>query len=198
MSPDSNLYLYESLQLQGELQAKQDAAKKYRGVLHGVKVILQNEGPRGLFRGIGSAVRSPISVQDTCIANSHCSISTKSCSTVAVWVSTNRCARVWQPQYTRMLKFNRWVLTSSLVLLLVSLELPRDRPFSSSRPVCNRSPLSFPSAPSTTTRTRLMDCGRSTRRREFLAYTVELARQWYELVSVVPFSCRPTSSRSAA
>ncbi|PWY65884.1 mitochondrial oxaloacetate transporter [Aspergillus piperis CBS 112811] len=43
------------LQLQGELQAKQDAAKKYRGVLHGVKVILQNEGPRGLFRGIGSA-----------------------------------------------------------------------------------------------------------------------------------------------
>ncbi|CAK46679.1 uncharacterized protein An14g06860 [Aspergillus niger] len=55
VSPDSNLYLYESLQLQGELQAKQDAAKKYRGVLHGVKVILQNEGPRGLFRGIGSA-----------------------------------------------------------------------------------------------------------------------------------------------
>ncbi|GAM43083.1 hypothetical protein TCE0_044f17609 [Talaromyces pinophilus] len=41
------------LQLQGELQS--DAVKKYRGVLHGVKVILQNEGPKGLFRGIGSA-----------------------------------------------------------------------------------------------------------------------------------------------
>lgn len=44
------------LQLQGELQAKADAAKKYRGVFHGVKVILQNEGPRGLFRGLGCAV----------------------------------------------------------------------------------------------------------------------------------------------
>lgn len=44
------------LQLQGELQAKADQAKRYKGVLHGVKVILQNEGPRGLFRGIGSAV----------------------------------------------------------------------------------------------------------------------------------------------
>ncbi|OJK01717.1 hypothetical protein ASPACDRAFT_41980 [Aspergillus aculeatus ATCC 16872] len=43
------------LQLQGELQSKTDAVKKYRGVCHGVKVILQNEGPRGLFRGIGSA-----------------------------------------------------------------------------------------------------------------------------------------------
>ncbi|KAF9884603.1 Mitochondrial oxaloacetate carrier protein [Aspergillus nanangensis] len=43
------------LQLQGELQSKGDAVKKYRGVLHGVKVILQNEGARGLFRGIDSA-----------------------------------------------------------------------------------------------------------------------------------------------
>ncbi|KAI9371791.1 mitochondrial carrier domain-containing protein [Aspergillus egyptiacus] len=43
------------LQLQGELQAKSEAVKKYNGVLHGVQVILQNEGPRGLFRGIGSA-----------------------------------------------------------------------------------------------------------------------------------------------
>ncbi|KAJ6036984.1 hypothetical protein N7540_001263 [Penicillium herquei] len=43
------------LQLQGELQTKTEAVKKYNGVLHGVKVILQNEGPRGLFRGIGSA-----------------------------------------------------------------------------------------------------------------------------------------------
>lgn len=29
--------------------------RKYKGVLHGVSVIAQNEGPRGLFRGIGSA-----------------------------------------------------------------------------------------------------------------------------------------------
>ncbi|KAJ5546342.1 hypothetical protein N7494_003927 [Penicillium frequentans] len=43
------------LQLQGELQAKSEAVKLYKGPLHGVKVILQNEGPRGLFRGIGSA-----------------------------------------------------------------------------------------------------------------------------------------------
>ncbi|QKX59237.1 uncharacterized protein TRUGW13939_06369 [Talaromyces rugulosus] len=41
------------LQLQGELQS--DAVKKYKGVFHGIKVILQNEGPKGLFRGIGSA-----------------------------------------------------------------------------------------------------------------------------------------------
>ncbi|EGC44500.1 mitochondrial carrier protein [Histoplasma capsulatum var. duboisii H88] len=43
------------LQLQGELQSKREAVRKYRGVFHGVKVILQNEGARGLFRGIGSA-----------------------------------------------------------------------------------------------------------------------------------------------
>ncbi|KAL1954169.1 hypothetical protein VTO42DRAFT_1577 [Malbranchea cinnamomea] len=43
------------LQLQGELQSKKEAVRKYKGVFHGVKVILQNEGPRGLFRGLGSA-----------------------------------------------------------------------------------------------------------------------------------------------
>ena len=43
------------LQLQGELQAKDVAVRKYKGVLHGVSVIAKNEGPRGLFRGIGSA-----------------------------------------------------------------------------------------------------------------------------------------------
>ncbi|CAI7638353.1 hypothetical protein N7527_002400 [Penicillium freii] len=43
------------LQLQGELQTKNQVAKMYKGPLHGIKVILQNEGPRGLFRGIGSA-----------------------------------------------------------------------------------------------------------------------------------------------
>ncbi|KAK8189285.1 putative mitochondrial oxaloacetate transporter [Phyllosticta capitalensis] len=43
------------LQLQGELQAKKDAPKMYRGVLHGISVILKNEGPKGLFRGINCA-----------------------------------------------------------------------------------------------------------------------------------------------
>jgi solute carrier family 25 protein 34/35 len=51
--PDGDCY---RLQLQGELQSKKDAPKMYRGVFHGIKVILQNEGPKGLFRGIGSAV----------------------------------------------------------------------------------------------------------------------------------------------
>ena len=45
------------LQLQGELQAKQDAPRLYRGVFHGVKVIYQNEGMRGLLRGLNCAVR---------------------------------------------------------------------------------------------------------------------------------------------
>lgn len=54
--PSSDDYTILSLQLQGELQAKTDAAKKYKGVTHAVRVILQNEGPRGLFRGIGVAV----------------------------------------------------------------------------------------------------------------------------------------------
>jgi len=43
------------LQLQGELQSKDVAVKKYKGVFHGVKVIAQNEGAKGLFRGIGAA-----------------------------------------------------------------------------------------------------------------------------------------------
>lgn len=44
------------LQLQGELQSKNEAPRLYKGVFHGVTVILKNEGPRGLFRGIGGAV----------------------------------------------------------------------------------------------------------------------------------------------
>ena len=44
------------LQLQGELQTRKDAPKLYRGVLHGVKVIYQNEGMRGLLRGLNCAV----------------------------------------------------------------------------------------------------------------------------------------------
>ncbi|KAI9683949.1 MAG: Mitochondrial oxaloacetate carrier protein [Trizodia sp. TS-e1964] len=43
------------LQLQGELQSKSEATRKYKGVFQGVSVILKNEGPKGLFRGIGSA-----------------------------------------------------------------------------------------------------------------------------------------------
>lgn len=45
-----------SLQLQGELQSKKDAPRLYRGVFHGASVILKNEGPKGLYRGIGAAV----------------------------------------------------------------------------------------------------------------------------------------------
>ena len=43
------------LQLQGELQSKPLAEKKYRGVLQGVSVITKNEGIRGIYRGIGCA-----------------------------------------------------------------------------------------------------------------------------------------------
>lgn len=43
------------LQLQGELQAKRDAPKLYRGVLHGMSVIYKNEGARGLLRGLNCA-----------------------------------------------------------------------------------------------------------------------------------------------
>jgi solute carrier family 25, member 34/35 len=43
------------LQLQGELQSKDVTIKKYRGVFHGVKVIVQNEGVKGIYRGIGAA-----------------------------------------------------------------------------------------------------------------------------------------------
>lgn len=44
------------LQLQGELQSKKDAPRLYKGVFHGVGVILKNEGPRGLLRGLNCAV----------------------------------------------------------------------------------------------------------------------------------------------
>ncbi|KAI9777842.1 MAG: Mitochondrial oxaloacetate carrier protein [Geoglossum umbratile] len=43
------------LQLQGELQSKAETQRLYRGVLHGVGVILKNEGLKGLLRGLGSA-----------------------------------------------------------------------------------------------------------------------------------------------
>ncbi|MCJ1268591.1 Mitochondrial oxaloacetate carrier protein [Lobaria immixta] len=43
------------LQLQGQLQSKAEAPRLYKGVFHGVHVILKKEGPRGLLRGLGSA-----------------------------------------------------------------------------------------------------------------------------------------------
>lgn len=47
------------LQLQGELQTKKDAPRMYKGVGHGIKVVLQNEGLKGLLRGLSCAVRLP-------------------------------------------------------------------------------------------------------------------------------------------
>lgn len=44
------------LQLQGELQAKGTAPRQYKGVLHGMRVIVGNEGVRGLLRGLNCAV----------------------------------------------------------------------------------------------------------------------------------------------
>jgi len=43
------------LQLQGELQSKKEAVRLYKGVFHGVGVILKNEGPKGLLRGLSCA-----------------------------------------------------------------------------------------------------------------------------------------------
>lgn len=43
------------LQLQGELQAKKDAPKLYRGVFHGMSVVYGNEGLKGLLRGLNCA-----------------------------------------------------------------------------------------------------------------------------------------------
>lgn len=45
------------LQLQGELQTKKDSPRLYKGVGHGIKVVLQNEGVKGLLRGLSCAVR---------------------------------------------------------------------------------------------------------------------------------------------
>ena len=44
------------LQLQGELKARKDAPRLYKGVLHGVRVVYMNEGFKGLLRGLGCAV----------------------------------------------------------------------------------------------------------------------------------------------
>ncbi|KAH7037923.1 mitochondrial oxaloacetate transport protein [Microdochium trichocladiopsis] len=43
------------MQLQGELQTKGHQIRHYNGPIHGVRVIVQNEGLRGIYRGIGCA-----------------------------------------------------------------------------------------------------------------------------------------------
>lgn len=43
------------MQLQGELQDKGHQPHHYRGPLHGVSVIVRNEGVRGIYRGLGTA-----------------------------------------------------------------------------------------------------------------------------------------------
>ncbi|KAF8852262.1 mitochondrial oxaloacetate transport protein-like protein [Acephala macrosclerotiorum] len=43
------------MQLQGELQEKGLQPRLYKGPFHGVKVIVGNEGLRGIYRGIGAA-----------------------------------------------------------------------------------------------------------------------------------------------
>lgn len=43
------------MQLQGELQDKGHQPHHYRGPIHGVSVIVKNEGIRGIYRGIGCA-----------------------------------------------------------------------------------------------------------------------------------------------
>lgn len=43
------------MQLQGELQSKGHQPHHYRGPIHGVSVIVRNEGLRGIYRGIGCA-----------------------------------------------------------------------------------------------------------------------------------------------
>ncbi len=43
------------MQLQGELQDKGHQPKLYKGPLHGVSVIIRNEGVRGIYRGLSGA-----------------------------------------------------------------------------------------------------------------------------------------------
>lgn len=51
----ANMVAWNSMQLQGELQSKGHQPHHYRGPIHGVSVIVQNEGLRGIYRGIGCA-----------------------------------------------------------------------------------------------------------------------------------------------
>lgn len=49
------LTIIYSMQLQGELQDKSHQPRMYRGPIHGVSVIVRNEGLGGIYRGIGAA-----------------------------------------------------------------------------------------------------------------------------------------------
>lgn len=60
------------LQLQGELQARKDAPRMYRGVFHGVNVIFKNEGMRGLLRGLNCAVRYNPDLSNQSMASLMC------------------------------------------------------------------------------------------------------------------------------
>lgn len=168
-----NRHISFSLQLQGELQAKSEAVKKYKGVLHGVKVILQNEGPRGLFRGIGSAVRACDAGNGASLSDIVCSIYIKFFSTVAVSVSTSLFVAGSRPLSIKTRKSNPSVLMFLPVPHPESLELPQAHRSSSSKPVFSHSHLSSPSAHNISTGTRSMVCGKSTLQKELVGYTVE-------------------------
>lgn len=44
------------LQLQGELQARSTANRMYKGTFHGLYLIVTTEGPRSVYKGLGSAL----------------------------------------------------------------------------------------------------------------------------------------------
>lgn len=51
----TNETVRNSMQLQGELQSKGHQPHHYRGPIHGVSVIVRNEGLRGIYKGLGTA-----------------------------------------------------------------------------------------------------------------------------------------------
>ncbi|KAI9887267.1 MAG: Mitochondrial oxaloacetate carrier protein [Watsoniomyces obsoletus] len=89
------------LQLQGELQSKAEAPRLYKGVLHGVGVILKNEGVPGLFRGIGSAQLNNNNNNNNNNGDKY-SIFTKRSSTAVDSDSTSHSARPLPPLSTKI------------------------------------------------------------------------------------------------
>lgn len=138
-----------------------------------MKVILQNEGPRGLFRGIGSAVCSHDAGNSAISTDNVCSTSIKFSSTAAVSVSTSLFVAGSRPLFIKIRKSNPSVLTSLPVPRRESLELPQAHRSSLSKPAFNHSHLSFPSAHNINTGTHLTVCGRSTLQKGLMGYTVE-------------------------
>jgi len=55
MPLQQKLTVSHRMQLQGELQEKGLQPRVYRGPIHGVSVIVQHEGLKGIYRGIGAA-----------------------------------------------------------------------------------------------------------------------------------------------